>query len=95
MALKAWRKAETHQHNPTTTHTFKKKKKRSRRFNPQPGRRWVPLETLCGESHVYLVPDTLIGVNSYSTEGGQDTGGDLCYTVVVVRGGEAQDTSGP
>lgn len=46
-------------------------------------------------THVYLVPDALIGVNSYSTEGGQDAGGDLCYAVVVVCGGEAQYTSRP
>lgn len=44
-------------------------------------------------SHVYLVPDALIGVNRDDTEGGQDACGDLCYTVVVMRGGEAQHTS--
>lgn len=40
--------------------------------------------------HVYLVPDTLIGVNSNGTQGGEDAGSDLCYAVVVMCGGEAQ-----
>lgn len=87
MALKAWQEKK----HIKTHNTWKKREV----TEVEPITQTMPLETLCGESHVYLVPDTLIGVNSYSTEGGQDTGGDLCYTVVVVCGGEAQHTSGP
>lgn len=41
----------------------------------------------------YLIPDALIGVNSNSTQGGQDTGSNLRYTVVVVCSRKAQHAS--
>lgn len=44
-------------------------------------------------SHVYLVPDALIGVDSYGTEGGQDAGCDFCQAVVVVCGSKAKNAS--
>lgn len=41
----------------------------------------------------YLIPDTLIRVNSDDTKGGEYSASDLCYTVVVMCSGEAQHTS--